>query len=173
MKIILCLFYKYRCKRGVLVMQIGIVIYSQTENTYLTALKLKEKLIEKGHEVELERLTIRGETAPRAKNVDLENIPDITSYDGLIFGSPVHAFTLAPAMASYLDQIPLVENKKIALFVTKSLPFNWTGGNQAIGKMKKICQSKKGKIVGTDIVVWRGDVDKKIENMIRQFSVLF
>lgn len=76
-------------------------------------------------------------------------------------------------MASYLDQIPLVENKKIALFVTKSLPFNWTGGNQAIGKMKKICQSKEGKIVGTDILVWRGDVDKKIENMIRQFSVLF
>lgn len=48
-------------------MQIGIVIYSQTENTYLTALKLKEKLIEKGHEVQLERLTIRGETAPVLK----------------------------------------------------------------------------------------------------------
>ncbi|MBU4534783.1 MAG: flavodoxin [Euryarchaeota archaeon] len=154
-------------------MKMGIVIYSQTENTHLTALKLKEKLIEKGHEVELEMVETVGENPPRAKNVDLESIPDITGYDGLIFGSPVHAFTLAPAMTSYLDQIPILENKRIALFVTKSLPFNWTGGNQAIGKMKKICQSKGGKIVGNDIVVWRGDVDKKIENMIRQFSVLF
>lgn len=154
-------------------MKMGIVIYSQTENTHLTALKLKEKLIEKGHEVELEMVKTVGENPPRAKNVDIESIPDITGYDGLIFGSPVHAFTLAPAMTSYLDQIPILENKRIALFVTKSLPFNWTGGNQAIGKMKKICQSKGGKIVGNDIVVWRGDVDKKIENMIRHFSVLF
>lgn len=153
--------------------KIGIVVYSQTENTYLTALKLKEKLLEIGHEVELDRIETVGDTTPRAKKMDLENIPDVSEYQGLIFGSPVHAFNLAPAMRYYLEQIPSLENKKIACFVTKSLPFNWTGGNTAISKMKNICESKGGRVVGTDIIVWRGDIDKKISNLIRQFSILF
>ncbi len=103
----------------------------------MAALKLKEKLLEIGHEVNLERLKLVGETSPRAKNVQLESLPDIQEYEGLVFGSPVHAFSVAPAMTSYLEQISNLKNKKIAGFVTKSLPFNWTGGTQAINKIKK------------------------------------
>jgi hypothetical protein len=76
-------------------------------------------------------------------------------------------------MGAYLEQIPSLEDKKIACFVTKGAPFKWTGGNRAISIMKKICESKGGTIVGTDIVVWRGDIDKKINELIRIFSVLF
>lgn len=154
-------------------MKMGIIIYSQTDNTRLAGLKLKEKLLEIGHEVNLERLKLVGETSPRAKNVQLESLPDIQEYEGLVFGSPVHAFSLAPAMTSYLEQITNLKNKKIACFVTKSLPFNWTGGNQAINKMKKICEAKDGSVVDTEIIVWRGDIDKKIEAMGRRFSLLF
>lgn len=154
-------------------MKIGIIIYSQTENTHITALKLKEKLLEMGHEVNLERLVTVGETMPRTKKVELEKVPDLSEYQGLVFGSPVHAFTLAPAMNSYLEQIQTLENKKIACYVTKALPFNWTGGNTAISKMKKICESKGGEVVGTDILVWRGDIDKKINDLIRKFTIVF
>jgi flavodoxin len=154
-------------------MKIGIIVYSQTENTYSVALKLQDKFLADGHEVNIERVIPVGEVPPRAKAVEFQNAPEVAEYDALVFGSPVHAFSLAPAMNAYLEQISSLENKKIACFVTKGVPFNWTGGNRAIGIMKKICESKGGTIVGTDIVVWRGDIDKKITELIRVFSVLF
>ncbi len=154
-------------------MKIGILVYSQTEHTYSVAQKLQEKLQEKGKEVEIERVVPSGEVHPGSKDIKFETLPDVEKYDALIFGSPVHAFSLAPAMKAYLEQIPSLQSKNIALFVTKGVPFNWTGGNQAIGKMKKICQSKGGTIVGTDIVVWNKSRDKKIGDLIRKFSVIF
>jgi hypothetical protein len=39
--------------------------------------------------------------------------------------------------------------------------------------MKKICESKGGKVVGTDIVVWNKNKDAKIDELVRKFSVLF
>jgi flavodoxin len=154
-------------------MKIGIIVYSKTENTYYVAQKLQEKFLENGHGAEIERVVPEGEVPPRAKNVDFQSKPEIEPYDALIFGSPVHAFSLAPPMKSYLEQLDSLQDKKIACFVTKGLRFNWTGGNQAIGKMKKIIESKGGKIVGTDIVVWNKEKDQKIDEMVRKFAVLF
>lgn len=154
-------------------MRIGIIVYSKTENTYSVAEKLQEKFQESGHEVEIEMVVPAGDVPPRAKNVEFQSKPEIESYDALVFGSPVHAFSLAPPMNAYLEQIDSLQNKKIACFVTKGLRFNWTGGNQAIGKMKKICESKGGKVVGTDIVVWNKNKDAKIDELVRKFSVLF
>ncbi len=154
-------------------MKIGIIVYSKTENTYSVAEKLKEKFQEKGHEAEIERVVPVGEVPPRAKNVEFQSKPELESYDALVFGAPVHAFSLAPPMKVYLEQIDSLQDKKIACFVTKGLKFNWTGGNQAIGKMKKISESKGGKVVGTDIVVWNKKKDEKIAELIRKFIILF
>jgi flavodoxin len=154
-------------------MKIGIIVYSKTENTYSVAQKLQEKFHEKGHGAEIERVVPEGEVPPRAKNVEFQSKPEIEPYDALIFGSPVHAFSLAPPMKSYLEQLDSLQNKKIACFVTKGLRFNWTGGNQAIGKMKKICESKGGNVVGTGIVVWNKEKDKQIDELLSKFSVLF
>lgn len=155
-------------------MKIGIIVHSQTNNTYLAALKIKEKLVEGGNEVEIERVSMVGGDKPDNKdNIQIENPPDTKKYDALIFGAPVHAFAIAPAMKVYLEQIPSLKDKKVALYVTKALPFNFTGGTRAIGQMKTICKSKGGNIVGTEIVVWRGDVDKKIGEMSQKFSVIF
>ncbi|PKL67238.1 MAG: flavodoxin [Methanobacteriales archaeon HGW-Methanobacteriales-1] len=153
-------------------MKIGIIVYSKTENTYSVAQKLQKKFQE-SHEVEIESVVPAGEVPMKAKNVEFQSKPELESYDALIFGAPVHAFSLAPPMKSYLEQLDSLQDKKIACFVTKGLKFNWTGGNQAIGKMKKICESKGGKVVGTDIVVWNKSRDQKIDEMIRKFAVLF
>ncbi|MCC7557773.1 MAG: flavodoxin domain-containing protein, partial [Methanobacteriaceae archaeon] len=100
-------------------MKIGIIVFSQTENSYSVALKLKDKLVESGHEVEVERVVPVGDVPPRAKVVEFQNEPEVSEYDAIVFGSPVHAFTLAPAMNAYLEQISSLEDKKIACFVTK------------------------------------------------------
>jgi len=154
-------------------MKIGIVVYSQTEHTYSVAQKLQEKLQEEEKEVEIKRIVPAGEVHHGSKDIKFETLLDVKKYDALIFGSPVHAFSLAPAMKAYLVQIPSLQNKKIAAFVTKGLPFNWTGGNKAIDKMKDICQSKGGNIVGTEVVVWNKSRDKKMGDLIRKFSVIF
>jgi flavodoxin len=154
-------------------MKIGIVVYSQTEHTYSVAQKLQKRLQEKGKEVELERVVMKGEAQPGSKDMEFEIIPEVEKYDALIFGSPVQAFSLARPMKAYLEQIPSLQGKKIALFVTKGVRFNWTGGTQAIGKMKKISQSKGGSIVGTDIIVWNKNRDDKIDALLRRFSAIF
>ncbi len=135
-------------------MNIGIVIYSQTGNTLSVARELKEILEEAGHTAKVDQVTVSGEAPPRAKEVQLDEIPPVDGYDVVVFGAPVHAFSLSSAMSSYLEQLPALEGKKVACFVTKQLPFSWTGGTQAARKMKQICESKGAEICGTEIVIW-------------------
>jgi len=154
-------------------MKIGIVVYSQTQHTYSVAEKLKENLLAAGHSVNVERIIPAGEVHPGSKDITFQNQSDIQEYEALIFGSPVHAFSLAPAMKAYLEQIQSLQNKKIACYVTKGLPFHRTGGNKAISQIKKLCQSKGGTIMGTGIIVWRGGREKEIQELIGKFSALF
>ena len=43
-----------------------------------------------------------GGDKPQSKDIQIENPPEVAGYDALIFGAPVHAFSLAPAMKVYL-----------------------------------------------------------------------
>lgn len=153
--------------------KIGIIVYSQTDNTFFVAKKLQEGLKDSEHEVKLERVTPRGDVNPGSKDIEFENQPDVDEFDALIFGSPVQAFSLAAPMKSYLNQIPTLAGKNIACFVTKGLPFHRTGGNQAIGQMRKICQLKGGDVISTGIIVWRGGKEKEINELVEKFNRLF
>ncbi len=155
-------------------MKVGIIIYSQTGNTNSVARRLQEKLTAEGHTVGLEKVTITGEATPGSKDFQLNSTPEVEKYDAVVFGSPVQAFQLNPAMETYLEQIPTLAGKKTACFVTKRLPFHWTGGNQAVGKMKTICQTKGAEMVGSGIVVWSGAgrekaIEQCTENLTRMF----
>ncbi|WP_414470169.1 flavodoxin family protein [Methanobacterium sp. ACI-7] len=154
-------------------MKIGIVVHSYTGNAYEVARKIEEKLKDAGKDVEIQRVKMVGGDEPKGKDIKLENPPEVDKYDALIFGSPVHAFSLSLAMKTYLEQIPSLQGKKVALFVTKKLRFEWTGGTRAIGQMKKISQSKGGNVVGTGVIVWNKDKDKKIAEIAENFNRLF
>jgi NAD(P)H dehydrogenase (quinone) len=155
-------------------MEIGIIVYSQTGNTDSVAQKLKERLAAAGHAAEIEKVTITGEAKPGAKNIQFDNYPQADRYDALVFASPVQGFSLAPAMAAYLDQLPPLRDKKTACFVTKQLPGNWTGGNRAIAQMKKICESKGAAVCGSAIVIWaKSRRDQAIEECVIRLSEFF
>lgn len=154
-------------------MKIGIMVHSVTNNTYTVAQSLMNKLIETGNEVEIQRVSMVGGDKPQGKNIEIENPPDVNHYDALIFGGPVHAFSIAPAMRVYLEQISPLQDKKVALFVTKGLRFDWTGGTRAIGQMKKIINAKGGIILGTGIIIWNKQHEQKIKELADKFSVLF
>ena len=49
-------------------MKIGIIVYSQTENTYSVALKLQDKFLADGHEVNVERVIPAGRGTSTGKN---------------------------------------------------------------------------------------------------------
>jgi Flavodoxins len=154
-------------------MKIGIVVHSQTGNTCKVTQKLREKLLASGNEVEIQRVRMVGGDKPQGKDIKIENPPNVSKYDVLIFGAPVHAFSLAPAMKVYMEQIASLQDKKVACFVTKSLRFNWTGGTRAIGQMKRICRDKGAVIYGTGIVIWNKNRQKQIDDLVEKFSELF
>lgn len=154
-----------------LIMKIDIVVHSQTGHTYSVAEKLKEKLSAAGNSVNIERLTPVDPKQTDPKKIQVEKIPDLSAYDALVLAAPVQAFNASPVMRAYLPQLPSLSGKKIACFVTKGLPFNWTGGNKAISLMKSSCESRGGNVVGTGILIWRGaDQENKINDMVEKLS---
>lgn len=87
-------------------MKIGIIVHSHTGNTLSVAQKIKEKLLTAGHSVNLEQVTAVNEDSVAAGKIQLKTIPDVSTYDILIFGAPVNGFSLSQVMKEYLLQIP-------------------------------------------------------------------
>ena len=155
-------------------MNIGVIYFSQPGNTHSVAMKVKEKLIAEGHSANLERLKVVGDFKPKQMDIKFETLPDIEQYDGIVFAAPVQAFALCSVMTKYLEQVPSLKDKKVALYVTKQLRFNWTGGNQAISKMKKMCQAKEADIGETGIIVWSSNErEQMINDVIAKISNSF
>ncbi len=155
-------------------MIIGLIIYSHTGNTRTVAQKIAEKLTVSGHEVKIEEIAINGNTPAQAGKFELTTIPAVEDYETLIFGSPVQAFALNPVMKAYLQQLASLQGKKVAIFVTKHLPMLWMGGTGAVATMKKTCEAKGAKVMGTEIVVWsekkrQESIQKCVEHIDRLF----
>lgn len=135
-------------------MKVGIMVYSHTGNTLSVALKLQEALNEKGHTATIERV-VPVESKPQAKGkTALQNAPDVTPYDALIFASPVYGFALAPTMLLYLSQISSLADKKVACFVTMNFKFKWLGGNHSVRQITAACKEKGADVLKSGIVSW-------------------
>lgn len=151
-------------------MKIGIIVHSKTGHTFNVAEELSQKLMDKGHMVELEKVVPINEEEKNPASVELKNIPPIASYELVIFGAPVHGFAVSAAMRVYLEQLSEMEGKMTALFVTEAFPFPFMGGNRAISQMKKICESKGADVYETGVINWsRKTRQAKIEDMIDRF----
>lgn len=135
-------------------MNIGIIIYSQTGNTNTVATKLQERFLENGHVAEIVQLKALGEVRPGMKDIQFQSLPDVEQYDVLVFGSPVQAFTLSSVMKCYLSQLDSLKGKKVALLVTQFFPLPFMGGNQAVARMKQICEEKGASIYTAEIINW-------------------
>jgi NAD(P)H dehydrogenase (quinone) len=156
-----------------LIMKIGIIVHSQTGNTLSVAQKLQEKLKAAGHSANIEKLTsVNGQQ--NVKDIKLEKLPDLSAYDALVLAAPVQGFSASPVMKAYLPQLPALNGKKVAVFVTKGLYFKWTGGNRAISQIKSAVESKGGKVVETGIIVWMGaGKEKAIPELVEKLSKSF
>lgn len=154
-------------------MKIGIIVFSQTGNTYSVAEKLQRELEKMGILAELERLKVISDKDD--KDVKFEHLPDLSKYDTIIFGAPVEAFSLNSKMKAYFNKVKSLDNKKTAVFVTQHFPYRFMGGNNAIRQMKKICINKGAGIITTGIVNWSNKkreelIDQLVKRIIKSFS---
>ncbi len=155
--------------------RIGIIVYSQTGNTRLVGQKLRDRLQEDGHRAEMVLLNNPSDEETEEEESCPPDPPVPRHYDAVVFGAPVHAFSLAPPMVQYLEDLSSLRNMGLVCFVTKQLPFVWTGGTRALATMQDICESKGGRVLGTQTVVWAGTgrderIDRCVQNMCRLLS---
>lgn len=153
-------------------MNIGIILHSQTGNTNLVGLKLQEKLKAKGHKVTLLRMTTISPSNANPKDIQLDHMPEVDSYEALIFGGWIQAFSLCPGLALYLKQLPSLKNKKVSCFVTEHFPYKWMGGSNGLSKMKKILSSKEATVLASGVINWskKHGHDEQIDDLIEHIS---
>jgi len=135
-------------------MNIGIIVYSWSGHTMSVAEGVKGRLETGGHSVTLVPVELAAERKQGDRKFEIASMPDVSGFDGLIFGAAVEAFSLSPVLTAYLKSVSSLDGKKVACLVTQQFPYAWMGGNRAIGQMKKLCRAKGATIVGSAVVHW-------------------
>ena len=127
-------------------MRIGIIIHSVTGNTLSVGEKIHEELSAKGFDAVLERVIAADEKNPGLYPVLLSK-PDITPYDVIVFGAPVHGFTLSKAMQAYISQLSGLENKKVRLLCHTTVCKTVAGrkqsnqeNNETVRGVRRLCK---------------------------------
>jgi len=152
-------------------MKIGIIVHSKTGHTLSVAQKLHEDLISKGHEVELIKLEIGKNESGKEEFVSQ---PEISGYEGIIFGSHVEAFSLPVIMKNYLNGITGLSGKNVGIILTQQFKYKWMGGNHTANQMEKILRDKNARVMGAFIINWSSSkkqeqIDDCLEKMILGF----
>ena len=87
-------------------------------------------------------------------DIKFESMPDLSSFDMLLFGSHVEGFNLAQAMKKYLSNVESLEGKKVICILTQGLPYKWMGANHALKQMKALLKAKGADVIGAESVSW-------------------
>jgi flavodoxin len=154
-------------------MNIGMIVYSQTGNTWSVAQELQKKLSAAGHTVTMERIEVISEVSP-GQPVQFSATPEPQPYDALVLGSPVQAFSLCQAMVEYLKQVAPLQGKKVACLITQAFPFPWLGGNRAVRQMTRLCKAAGADVCGSGIVNWmKKEREQQIVDVTDNMSTLF
>jgi flavodoxin len=152
-------------------MKIGIIIHSHTGNTLSVAEKIKAALEAKGHVAKIDRVEAVNEDPAAVANLSLKSIPDTGDYDFVVFGAPVRAFSLSPAMKLYLKTYAALDGKKVNCFVTQQLPMSWMGGSRALKQMTDACKARGASVFETGIVNWSAkSKDKQITDFLERLN---
>ncbi len=153
-------------------MNIGIILHSQTGNTYSVGQKLQEKLKTNGHNVTILRMKTINHTGPNQKDIQLTYMPEVNGFDGLVFGGWIQAFGLCPGLSMYLKQLPVLHDKKVTCFVTQHFPYKWMGGRNGLSKMKNILSAKGTIVIASGIINWSktNKRDEQIEELTEKIS---
>ncbi|MEI8349409.1 MAG: NAD(P)H-dependent oxidoreductase [Candidatus Omnitrophota bacterium] len=135
-------------------MKVAIIFYSFSGNTKSACLFLKGSLNSNGiaaDSIELKPLREERSFFQQGRQAFRKHMPlladvtyDLAAYDFVVFASPVWAFTIAPALRSYLKKAKGLENKKTACFVTHG---SGLGSKKALRELEEILKSCGARIL--------------------------
>ncbi|MFP4418851.1 MAG: flavodoxin family protein [Chitinivibrionales bacterium] len=137
-------------------MKVGILVHSHTGTTLKFAREIESRLKEKGHDVSLVKLETDPAVDPsnisKVKDFKISNLPDATSFDYLLVGGPVWAFSATPVITSCFKQMGSLQGKKVIPFVSMGSPMRFMGGNRAVGMIRKAAEQQGAEVVGNGYV---------------------
>lgn len=152
-------------------MNVGIIVYSKTNNTLSVAEKLLDVFSSKGVTAELLPITVKNNDPTVGETIILDKTPDCEPFDLIILGSPVWAFSLCPVMKQYVLDCNSFDNKNVFCFVTQHFPFACLGGNRSVRALKKLCQNKGANVKKTHVVNWSSKKrENNIDTIIKDFT---
>jgi flavodoxin len=135
-------------------MNILIVFYSFSGNTRRAGNFLKEKFKSAGNSADCLDLRLQQEAGTFAKQcwqtLSKKKVKlvacnyDVSSYDMVIFASPVWAFSMAPALAAFFDNVKNLQGKKTACFMTYG---SGAGAARALARLEARLRSFKGQLL--------------------------
>ena len=156
----------------VVTMKIGVVYYSYSGHTALVVDQFVAEMKEAGEEVSKIVLEPEGPIQLSAIAAPLKALPDVSSFDVLVMGTPVHGGRMSGPMLTFLETVPTLEGKHVAYLVTHFFPRKW-GAAQTIEVMEGLCWEKGAKILGGADVTWFGLGRKgKIADAIQKLQKL-
>ena len=135
------------------------------------ARKLEERLALDGHAVTVEQLEAVEPLDLSATTAALKSEPPIDVYDAVVLGSPVNGGRMSAPMKTYLDQIPSLQGKRIAILLTHFFFQSW-GANQTVEQMTEASESKGAMVCGVENVRWlslrrRKQISEAVERLAR------
>jgi menaquinone-dependent protoporphyrinogen IX oxidase len=118
-------------------MKIGIVLHTVSGHTLKFAQAIRDKLVEKGHEVDLTGLKVIG--TPRVGflpgsggQFSIKSPPELNEFEVVLIGAPVWGFKPSSVMMRYLQEdVKKLKGKKALAFVTMGA----CGGKKSIQMM--------------------------------------
>lgn len=154
-------------------MKVGIIVYSKTGNTLAVAERIGNQLKADGITVSVERFS--AETLPQSnKPVRLTAVPSPNEFDAVIFGAPVQAFSLDPAMSLYFEQINAINPKNVFCFVTQHFKKPWLGGNHTMKQMLALLDKKGITAKSIGVVNWSSEQrEEQILQIMQKCSQMF
>ena len=158
-------------------MKIILVYYSFSGNTNNAMLFLRRLMEEKGHQVRTMRLKLiqeeksffrQGRDAFLRRRAHLADCDyNLGGYDFAVFATPVWAFTITPALRSYLNKAEGLKGKRAGFVLTYGAGI---GVDKTRRELKLILENKGAKVIFA--LSLKGEKTKEEDYLRREFSSL-
>ncbi|MFN2305049.1 MAG: flavodoxin family protein, partial [Anaerolineales bacterium] len=134
-------------------MNIALVFFSHMGHTKKAGEAVAGQLTAEGHHVNIFGIQPKEKLNLRAEEVEIKNQPEISSFDVLILGTPVHGGRMSAPIFTFLDQMPIVNGLRTVLLLTHFFRKEW-GALQTIQSLEVLCKTKGLDVLGYANVKW-------------------
>jgi flavodoxin len=132
-------------------MRICTIVHSSTGTTLKFAKIINEKLQKEGHSVDLVELQtdvpVKAGSIRQPMNFKITNLPDVSTYDTILVGGPVWAFSISTVAYKCITTFSDMKGKKFLPFVTMGFFLPGMGGTSALKTMSTVAKD-----LGADVI---------------------